>query len=128
MMEKAEESFTGKGNFHFIKTNVESIPLDDNFFDIVMCINSVHHFLNPDKALKELYRLLKEGGKIFIIDPTADKLTVKVFDKVIKFFKHEHVKIYSTKEIQQLFNKNGLKYISSEDIGDNDKIHIAEKI
>ena len=63
MIEKAKDNYRDKSNFHFIKANVESIPLNDNFFNIIICTYSFHHYLNPDKALKEIYRLLKKGGK-----------------------------------------------------------------
>ena len=49
MIEKAKENFKEEKQFHFIKSNAESISLDDNLFDIIICINSFHHYLNPDK-------------------------------------------------------------------------------
>src|SRR5215831_5797377 len=84
MITKAKENFQDKNNFHFIEANSESIPLDDNFFDVIICTNSFHHYLHPDKAMNEISRLLKHGGKIYIVDPTADSLFIKVIDKVIK--------------------------------------------
>jgi ubiquinone/menaquinone biosynthesis C-methylase UbiE len=113
MIEKAKSNFSGKDNFHFLQANSESIPLDDNFFDVMICTNSFHHYLNPDKALKEMYRLLKKGGKLFILDPLGDSWLVKFWDRIIKWVEPEHVKIYSTQEFQQLFEQAGLKYSSS---------------
>ena len=135
MIKKAKSNFGDKHNFHFIKANAESIPLNDNFFDIIICTNSFHHYLNPDKALKEIHRLLKEGGKIYILDPTSDKWIVKVYDKIVKLFEPEHVKIYSTSEFQQLYKNARLKYIASKKIKFTKQnflnryliIHIAEK-
>jgi ubiquinone/menaquinone biosynthesis C-methylase UbiE len=64
IIEKTKSNFRGKDNFHFIQANSESIPLNDDFFDIIICTNSFHHFLHPGKALHEMYRLLKKGGKM----------------------------------------------------------------
>ncbi len=126
MIEKAKENFSGKDNFHFLQANSESIPLDDDFFDIIICTNSFHHYLHPDKALKEMYRLLKSGGKLYILDPLADSWIGKFWDVLAKLKEPEHVKIYSTKQFQQLFVQAGLKY-SSTKTNWHEAIHIGEK-
>ena len=128
MIEKAKENFKGRDNFHFIKANVESIPLEDNFFDVIICTNSFHHYLNPDKALKEMQRLLRKNGKLYVLDPTADSLIIKAIDKIIKLLEAEHVKMYSTKEFKDLYKKAGFKYISPNIKGSHQKIHIGEKV
>ncbi len=127
MIEKAKENFKDNENFHFIKSNAESIPINDNLFDAIICTNSFHHYLNPDKALKEMYRLLKTGGKIYILDPTADFMFIKIINLLVKLFGHEHVKLYSTKEFKKLITDAGLKYIKCDKIGMQQKVHIGEK-
>jgi ubiquinone/menaquinone biosynthesis C-methylase UbiE len=127
MIEKAKGKFSGKDNYHFIQANAESIPLDDESFDIIICTNSFHHYLHPDKALKEMYRLLRTGGKIYILDPTADNWMAKAVDKIIKRVEPEHVKLYSTKEFQQLFGNARIRYATSETVRAYSKVHIGEK-
>jgi ubiquinone/menaquinone biosynthesis C-methylase UbiE len=123
MIGKARENFNGNANIHFIVANSESIPLEDNLFDIIICTNSFHHYLHPDRALKEMYRLLKTGGRVFILDPTADLWIIKVADKILRLIEPEHVKMYSTSEFKSLITGSGLKYIDSDKIGIVDKIH-----
>jgi|BarGraIncu01122A_1022018.scaffolds.fasta_scaffold40900_1 ubiquinone/menaquinone biosynthesis C-methylase UbiE len=127
MIEKAKENFKVNNNFHFINANSESIPLDDNLFDIIICTNSFHHYLNPNKAMKEIFRLLKPDGKIFILDPTADYWFIKIIDKIIKLIEPGHVKIYSTKEFESLLINAGLKYIGCKKTITREKVHIGEK-
>ena len=127
MIEKAQSRFNGKDNFYFLQANAESIPLDDDSFDIIICTNSFHHYLHPDKALNETYRLLKQGGKIYILDPTADTLLATAADKVIRLMEPEHVKLYSTKQFQQLFENARLRYVTSETIKAYSRVHIGEK-
>src|SRR5664279_1451595 len=122
MIEKARENFMEYGNFHFIIANSESIPLDDNFFDIVICTNSFHHYLHPDKAMKEIFRLLKHGGRIYILDPAADFWIIKVVDKIIKLFEPGHVKIYSSEEFKKLMSEAGLIYIGNEEVPTREKV------
>ena len=128
MIEKATENFAGRGSLHFIKANVESIPLDGNFFDIVISTNSFHHYLHPDRALTEMQRLLKPEGRMYILDPTADHWIVTVADKIIRFFEREHVKMYSTIEFRAMFEKAGLHYLGSENVITREKVHIAQKL
>ncbi len=127
MIEKAKENFGSKENFYFIQSSSESIPLEDDFFDTLICTNSFHHYLHPDKALSEMYRLLKKGGKLYVLDPTADSWMIKLIDKVIRLAEPEHVKMYSTKEFQKLFQEAGLNYTTSKAINQHEGIHIGEK-
>jgi ubiquinone/menaquinone biosynthesis C-methylase UbiE len=43
------------------------LPYDDNFFDFVICNGVVHHTTDDRKSLDELFRVLKPGGKAFIM-------------------------------------------------------------
>ena len=127
MIEKAKENFAGKENIYFIRANAESIPLEDNFFDIIISTNSFHHYLHPDKALKEFHRLLKPGGKLYILDPTADNLVLKVIDKIVKLLEREHVKMYSTEEFKKLYAEARLNYSGTKIIMNHQKVHLGVK-
>ncbi len=127
MIEKAKANFTGHSNFHFITASSESIPLDDNLFDIIICSNSFHHYLHPDRAMKEIYRLLRPCGKTYILDPTADSFIIKIADKIIKLLEPAHVKIYSTQEFRNMMSEAGLAYAGSYEIQGQEKVHIGVK-
>ncbi|SMC20372.1 Methyltransferase domain-containing protein [Desulfacinum hydrothermale DSM 13146] len=51
-----------------VKTEEHSIPLDDAMADLVYMINLHHELDNSTLTLEESYRILKPGGKIFIVD------------------------------------------------------------
>lgn len=48
--------------------NVERIPLKDNSVDFVHAVAVFHHLKNPEKSVKEIYRVLKKGGHIYAED------------------------------------------------------------
>ncbi len=127
MIEKAQSRLDGRENFHFLQANVDSIPLGDGSFDVIICTHSFHHYLHPDRAVKEMYRLLGNGGKTYILDPSADSWIVKVADRLIKIVEPEHVKIYSTEEYRRLFAGAGLKFAGSARVNSHAKIQIGEK-
>ena len=127
MIDRAKAHFRDQPNFHFVKANSESIPLGDGSFDVIICTNSFHHYLDPVQALREMRRLVKPSGSIFILDPSADSLAVKVADKVIKALEPEHVKIYSTKEYRELFANSGLRYVDTKVLSSYQKVQVAAK-
>ena len=112
MIEKAKADYAGKSNFHFLVANAESIPLETASFDTVICTNSFHHYLHPEKALGEFRRLLKSGGKLYLLDPTADSLAVRLVDRIGRWIEPGHVKLYSSAEFRAMFERAGLRYSS----------------
>ncbi len=127
MIEKAKANFANHNNFHFLEANAEKIPLENNFFDIIICTNSFHHYLHPQKAVDEMQHLLKNGGKVYILDITLEGWLGFFVNKVHKLFEPEQVKLYSTKEFRQMIEKAGLKYLGSKKIKIGSKVNIGEK-
>lgn len=127
MIEKAKENFNGRENFHFIKANAEEIPLADNQFDIIICTNSFHHYLHPDKALKEMLRILKTGGKLYLLDPTVDNWVIRQIAKGMHLFIRDKVNLHTSKEFGTIITRAGFKYVGTEKIKWNQKVQVGEK-
>ena len=49
-----------------LNTSVESIPLRSGQFDCVTCFAAFPHFPNKEKALHEMVRVLRSGGRLVI--------------------------------------------------------------
>jgi len=127
MVDKATDNFKQHDNFHFIRSNAESIPLENEMFDLIICTNSFHHYLHPDRVMQEICRLLGKGGKVYILDPAADSFIFKIIDKIIRFFEPQHVKIYSSEEYKILMTDAGLKYSGNQKIAPGEKVQIGLK-
>ena len=56
------------GRLKPVQANVEELPFEDNFFDLVVSTLLMHHIGNIPKALSEMYRVLKQGGTLVIVD------------------------------------------------------------
>ncbi|MDD2537581.1 MAG: class I SAM-dependent methyltransferase [Candidatus Absconditabacteria bacterium] len=55
-----------KGPQHLVANLEEKLPLDDESFDIAVCFFTLEHIEKSEEFLAECYRILKDGGKLFI--------------------------------------------------------------
>ena len=49
--------------------DLSEIPVEDNRYDLVFCSQTLEHLPDPQKVLKELFRVLKPGGKLWLSAP-----------------------------------------------------------
>ena len=47
--------------------NIEHLPFSDNSFDVVLCIGVIHHTPNSQKAVDEIFRVLKPDGQAMVL-------------------------------------------------------------
>ncbi|PTD94898.1 hypothetical protein C9439_00205 [archaeon SCG-AAA382B04] len=48
--------------------NALNLPFKDQSFDMILCVDALHHFMEKTRALEEMKRVLKDRGKIVILD------------------------------------------------------------
>jgi ubiquinone/menaquinone biosynthesis C-methylase UbiE len=73
-----EEKEKGAGDthkFHFLKMNAEEMALPDHAFDVAGIANSLHHFSNPQKVLREMRRVVRPRGLVIVMEMFSDSLT-----------------------------------------------------
>ncbi len=51
-----------------VQSPAESLPYDDSFFDRVFISFGLRNATDKDQALKEMYRVLKPGGCLFVLE------------------------------------------------------------
>jgi arsenite methyltransferase len=70
MIAKANENKAKMGfnNTHFVKGEIENIPLDDEAIDVVVSNCVINLVPDKHKAFSEIYRVLKSGGHFCISD------------------------------------------------------------
>ncbi|MCA9926734.1 MAG: class I SAM-dependent methyltransferase, partial [Anaerolineales bacterium] len=61
------------GDFH--AGVAESLPFADEQFDVVSCLGSLEHFVDPLKALQEMVRVARKDAQFLLLVPNADFLT-----------------------------------------------------
>ena len=69
MIKMAKKNLSQKGVKASLQwANVEELPFPDNYFDSVVNTMAFSGYPNGKRALAEFHRVLKEGGKLLIVD------------------------------------------------------------
>lgn len=71
MLKMSKEKLRNLGilnNVLYIQADAECLPFSDNTFHCVAVSFGLRNFTNKNQALKEIYRVLKTGGKLLILD------------------------------------------------------------
>lgn len=77
-----------------------SLPHADGFFDVIVSSFSFHHYPRPKKALGEVNRVLRPGGRLIMVDTWFPFLRRQIVNYVIIPFRREgDVHIYSRREM-----------------------------
>lgn len=54
------------GGIHYLQATTTSLPLPGEQFDVVVCYSSFPHLQPLNESLRELYRVLRSGGRVLI--------------------------------------------------------------
>jgi SAM-dependent methyltransferase len=58
-----------------IKIDITNTNIEDNIFDIIQCCHVLEHIPEDTKAMKEMYRILKQDGMALIMVPLRGDTT-----------------------------------------------------
>lgn len=107
----AAEYGNKKRDVNIFKGTMESALYPDNYFDIIHFSHVIEHINDPSSFIKEVYRVLKPGGKVYCTTPNIDGLQAKIFKKRWRSAIADHMILFSVKTLKALFVKNGFKTV-----------------
>lgn len=104
---------------NFKEGNASNIPFEENSFDFIVCTAAFKNFKEPDKALYEMHRVLKQGGISLIIDMNYDSTPEDLDNEVNKsgmkgFDKHFVKFAFRTFLKQGAYTKEGFETLLKE--------------
>ena len=80
------------------------MPFNDNYFDKIIVLDYLNHTANCKKSVKEINRVLKDGGEVIVEDLNLKDLRVK-----LKYFKHricgDKINYNYPRQIQNIFKE-----------------------
>jgi ubiquinone/menaquinone biosynthesis C-methylase UbiE len=97
---KEARKFCKEKNITFKVANAERMPFIDETFDIILMSDVIEHVLNPTLCFKEMKRVLKKDGVIFLIVPVCPDLPFKK-SLIFLYRKHYGWKHFSDKHIEE---------------------------
>ncbi|MDQ6693659.1 MAG: methyltransferase domain-containing protein [Chloroflexota bacterium] len=113
MLEETAHNAAARG-LHNLTTQegaAESLPYRDSSFEIVTCRIAPHHFADIQKAVDEMARVLKPGGRVVVVDTTVPESETE--DRQINYIEWRrdpsHVRNYPPGEWRSIFEKAGLQ-------------------
>jgi ubiquinone/menaquinone biosynthesis C-methylase UbiE len=79
MLEKAKARCARAGltNVAFKHGDAEHLPFKDGQFDGVVTRLAIHHFVDPQRALDEMFRVLQPGGVAVIVDVVSSEVAAE---------------------------------------------------
>lgn len=80
MLEIAKDKNQG---IRYLKGDVTNLPYEDNSFDIAVMGFGLRNIQNAEKAVEEVYRILRPGGQFLHLDFGRKNLVSKIFDKIM---------------------------------------------
>jgi ubiquinone/menaquinone biosynthesis C-methylase UbiE/pimeloyl-ACP methyl ester carboxylesterase len=89
----------------------ENMPLEDEQYGVVTCNMSIHHYPHPQKAVNEMYRILKKGGYLLLNDMDCIPPIRTVANFIFPRMKTGDVKMYKKAEILGFMKKAGFKRV-----------------
>ena len=67
MIHRAREASVACENLVFVVGGVDEIPWEANFFSKAISVESSYYWPDPAKGLREIHRVLREGGSAWIV-------------------------------------------------------------
>ena len=98
-----------------IHADITDLPFDDEQFDFFICSHVLEHVDNDNKAISELYRILKVGGCGILIAPIIVGLKNTIEDISITdeaerwrlFGQDDHLRLYAHNDYVQKIKQQG---------------------
>ena len=98
----------GKKNIACVESRVDQLPFPDKTFDRILVVDALHHFNDQTRAIRELLRILKCGGRMAIEEYDLNHKGVKLLALAEKFMGMGSVFLKPSK-IRDMIRANGIE-------------------
>ncbi len=89
-----------------VRADLTELPFDNDGFDVVVCSHVLEHVPDDRKAMSEIRRVLRPGGRALLMVPLAqdglptdeDLAVTDARDREARFGQWDHVRLYSPED------------------------------
>lgn len=106
------------------------LPYHSSTFDLIYCVDAIHHFGDHRAFIREAYRLLKPGGALAIIghDPHAGESNWYIYDYFDTVYDTDLRRYPAGSSVLQWMEQEGFHKISSQTAEHIRNIHVGEAV
>lgn len=95
-----------------LKINIEDTGLNDDSYDMIVCNHVLEHVSDYKKALRELYRIIRPGGRIILSFPVDPSFTTVFEDSSISS-EEERVRLFGQNDHLRIFGNDSKELLES---------------
>lgn len=96
-------------NANFCFGEAEDIPFEDSSFDLVVLDQVLEHLHWPLNAISEIYRVLKDDGKLVVGVPDVDRYEEYYFFEHYWFLMKGHIQHFGAQSLGNLLSKKSFE-------------------
>lgn len=106
------------------------LPYRSSTFDLVYCIDAIHHFGNHRAFIAEAFRLLKPGGALAVIghDPHASSSNWYIYDYFDTVYDTDLRRYPSGKSVSEWMEQEGFRPVSLQTVEEIRNIHVGDAV
>ena len=107
------------------------LPFQSGTFDLVYCVDAIHHFGNHRAFIREAFRLLKPNGALAIIghDPhSVDTSSWYIYNYFDTVYHTDLLRYPAGTSIVEWMEQDGFRNISSETVERIQNIHVGDAV
>ena len=114
MLRRANGKLNGNaGRVRLTVADSECLPFHAGAFDVVTCANSFHHYPDQEGVVRELYRVLRPGGRLLLLDGWSDHFLGRIiYDVIITHVEGGTVRHRDAPAMHAMFRRVGFSPVS----------------
>ncbi len=113
MLEEMRKKFSSAEGIEYCLGAAEKLPIPDEAVDYAFANMYIHHVESPQKAIKEMVRILKPGGELVITDMDEHEF------KFLKEEHHDRWMGFKREDVRRWFEEARLKNVIVDCVGES---------
>lgn len=91
----------------WLRADSAQLPFADRSFDAAVCANAFHYFRSPERALTEIRRVLRPGGRFVLVDWCDDYLSCKLCSLWLRWTDAAFYRTYALSRCRRMLETSG---------------------